>query len=288
MILESISELKAQGVTVYPHVVEPKAQPLDVSRFTLSPWARWVAMDENGYVWEYQQRPFYRQDGTAWVWPPRAQFRNLGRIDPAGIDWRETLTAVNQEQPSDWMRAHIATEIAAIDAPPPAQPIPADVAATLLATHSRSWCVRLMEDMARLLGNDDGAVVWWLAQMTPAALESVAQQLASGNAETAYILATRLESKLYANVPHEVHFARLLASHQPDELEAIAQQLATADVVRADALRIALDAAVSARLMADTQDAPMQADVAEAHRLVDLPCSVMMAGTATECVEVAP
>lgn len=194
MILESVDEVRAQGVTVYPHVVEPKAQPLDVSR----------------------------------------------------------------------------------------------VAATLLATYSRSWCVRLMEDMAKALGSDDGAVVWWLAQMTPAALESVAQQLASGNAETAYVLATRLESKLYTKVPHGVHIAQLLAAHQPDELLAIAQQLATADVVRADALRIALDAAVSARLMADTQDAPMQADVAEAHRLVDLPCSVMMAGTATECVEVAP
>lgn len=249
MILESVEEIRAQGVTVYPHVVE-KAQPLDVSRFTLSPWARWLAMDENGYVWEYQQRPFYRQDGTAWVWPPRAQFRNLGRIDTAGIDWRETLTAVNQTQHSDWMEAHIAAEVAAIDAAVVTVPlaqisiganaIPADVAAILIATYSASWCVRLMEDMAKALGNDDGAVVWWLSQMTPAALE------------------------------------------------AVAQQLATADVVRADTLRMALDAAVSARLMADMQEAPMQADVAEAHRLVDLPCSVMMAGTATECVEVAP
>jgi len=230
--------------------MEPKAQPLDVSQFALSPWARWVAMDENGYVWEYDLRPFYRQGETMWVWPPRAQSRNLGRIDTAGIDWRETLTAVNQEQPSDWMRAHIATEIAAIDAAVVTVPlaqisiganaIPADVAAALLADNSASWCTRLMEDMAKALGSDDGAVVWWLSQMTPAALE------------------------------------------------AVAQQLATADVVRADTMRLALDASVSARLMADMQDAPMQADVAEARRLVDLPCSVMMAGTATECVEVAP
>lgn len=286
MILESIDEIRRQGVTVYPHVVEPKAQPLDVSRFTLSPWARWVAMiDDTGEVWEFEQRPFYRLGETEWTWPPRAQAQCIGTIDPTGIDWRETLTAVNQTQHSDWMEAHIATEVAAIDAAPPAQPIPADVAATLLATYSRSWCVRLMEDMARLLGNDDGAVVWWLAQMTPAALESVAQQLASGNAETAYILATRLESKLYTKVPHDVHIAQLLAAHQPAELEAVAQQLATADVVRADALRLALDAAVSARFMADMQGAPMQADVAEARRLVDLPYAVMMAGTATECVE---
>jgi len=102
------------GVTVYPHVTEPKAQPLDVAQWKLSPWAKWAAADECGDVCEWEDRPYSGYCG--WLCPT-GQFNRVGTIDMAGIDWRKTLTPV-PAQHSDWMQAHIAAEVAVIDAQP--------------------------------------------------------------------------------------------------------------------------------------------------------------------------
>ncbi len=100
MRLESIDEIRAQGVTVYPHVVE-KAQPLDVSRFNVPDWARWVAADSYGNVFSYSRRPS-NDDGTAWVIQGYTYSMFIATINMVGIDWRSTLTAVNVEQPQPW------------------------------------------------------------------------------------------------------------------------------------------------------------------------------------------
>jgi hypothetical protein len=166
-LLETMTADEAikHGVTVYPHVAEPQAQPLDLSPWTLSPWAKWVAADADGYVDEYECKP--HTDREMWAYGGRCKI--VGRIDMTGIDWRQTLTPVNQAdtieaarcilsgltggessevvqrrlwgyeddaqpwceqcnlpldicrghddgaQSSDWMQAHIAAEVAAID-----------------------------------------------------------------------------------------------------------------------------------------------------------------------------
>jgi len=87
------------GCDVYPHVVE-KAQPLDVSRWQLSRWARWVAADDGGDVWEYKSQPVILAGNhiKRW-WPGDGWAKAIGTIDITGIDWRRTLTPVNQAQP---------------------------------------------------------------------------------------------------------------------------------------------------------------------------------------------
>lgn len=92
-----MSDVK-HGVEVYPHVVE-KAQPLDVSRWQLSPWAKRIAAESCGSVFEYECQPHV--DRETWAYGGRC--RLIGTINMAGIDWRRTLTAVNAEQqPQPW------------------------------------------------------------------------------------------------------------------------------------------------------------------------------------------
>jgi hypothetical protein len=80
-------------------VIEPKAQALDVIRWQLSPWAKWVAViDDTGEVWEYEDEPHIAV--AMWHWGDGSRAQCIGTINMAGIDWRRTLTAVNVEQQS--------------------------------------------------------------------------------------------------------------------------------------------------------------------------------------------
>lgn len=83
------------GVKVYDYRTdEEKAQPLDVSRWQLSPWAKWVAAESCGSVFEHNCKPHVDRE----MWAYGGRCRLIGTISMAGIDWRRTLTAVNVEQ----------------------------------------------------------------------------------------------------------------------------------------------------------------------------------------------
>jgi hypothetical protein len=94
MRLESIDEIRAQGVAVYPHVVE-KAHLLDVGAFVVPKWARWIAANESGAVWAYGEKPFTSSIAKWWILRHATMALYLDTIDMTGIDWRRTLTAVN-------------------------------------------------------------------------------------------------------------------------------------------------------------------------------------------------
>jgi hypothetical protein len=206
MRMESIDEIRAQGVTVYPHVIEDdgvvvtwdernkryvahdahcasigatrdeaianlkayatRQQPLDVSQFNVPSWAKWVAADENGIVRAYAEEPI----ADILIWDADGLHQSLRRIDMTGIDWRSTLTPVNVEQkqaqkwcaqcnlPEDICRGHDVPAPASTDATAPAVQIsihaaalPGDVAETLFAQHSASWCERLIDELLTLL-----------------------------------------------------------------------------------------------------------------------------------------
>lgn len=100
-------------------MTEPKAQPLDVSLFSVPAWARWIAADEAGHIYPYSAEPVCGK--YSWICHESEIYINasnkLGTINLTGIDWRQTLTPV-PAQHSDFMQAHIATEVAVIDAQP--------------------------------------------------------------------------------------------------------------------------------------------------------------------------
>ena len=80
------------GVKVYDYRTdEEKAQPLDVSRWQLSPWAKWAAAESCGSVFEHECKPHVDRD--MWAYGGRCML--IGTISMTGIDWRQTLTAVN-------------------------------------------------------------------------------------------------------------------------------------------------------------------------------------------------
>lgn len=129
------------GVAVYPHVAGWDAQPLDVSRFDVPTWAKWIAANDSGAVWVYSEKP-YTNDANQWWVPYSANgVLYLCTIDMTGIDWRKTLTQVNQDAPT----------VPAAQVSIYADAIPADVAAQLWSTHSAEWCVRLIDELLDLM-----------------------------------------------------------------------------------------------------------------------------------------
>lgn len=116
MILQSPDEIIAaadrHGLPLMDYrTTEEKAglQPLDASRFSLSPWARWIAMDSNGKIYEYADIP--RPSEGRWFTADECE--QIGRIDDTtGIDWRQTLTPVNHAAPVDSRIALTVTTIA--------------------------------------------------------------------------------------------------------------------------------------------------------------------------------
>lgn len=98
---EAIANLKA-----YVDRQQPKAYPLDVSRWQLSLWAKWVAViDNSGEVWEYEDEPHIAV--AMWHWGNGSRAQCIGTIDMTGVDWRQTLTPVNQEQQAQNERHNI-------------------------------------------------------------------------------------------------------------------------------------------------------------------------------------
>ena len=99
MRLESVDEIRAQGVTVYDYrTQEEKAQPLDVSAFDVPKWAKWIAADKAGHVYPYCTEPVC--GNYSWICHESEIYINnasnkIDTINMTGIDWRRTLTAVN-------------------------------------------------------------------------------------------------------------------------------------------------------------------------------------------------
>lgn len=168
MILETLDELRqqqAQPALVLKdyRTADERAglQPLDVRQWALEPWAKWVAADSMGLVWQYEIQP----ERLDYVWDSdydsRISILRVGTIDMTGIDWRQTLTPVNQEAAAPIASPAIPGEVAIIDRP-------------------------------------EDAVVWHLSQMAPEALEAVAQQLASDDGPKAEFLADAIYCALDA------------------------------------------------------------------------------------------
>jgi len=187
----TVDDAIKQGVTVYDYrTQEERAQPLDVSRWQLSPWAKWVAViDSSGEVWEYEDEPHIAV--AMWHWGDGSRAQCIDTINMAGIDWRLTLTAVNvglhatdargilqsqevpavnvEQQPAqpwctgcnlpeDICRGHDVPAPASTDATAPAAQIsihaaalPGDVAEALFAQHSASWCQQMIDELLTLL-----------------------------------------------------------------------------------------------------------------------------------------
>jgi len=173
-------------------VIEPKAQPLDVSRFNVPAWARWIAADENGLVCAYDEHE-PREGINALregVYFTGGRYESIGAINMHGIDWRQTLTPV-PAQPSDWMQAHIAAEVAAIDAQP------------------QTWCEKcnLPDDICR--GHDEPAppaLAWQLSMLDGDGITALARQLAQADSTKASLIAEALWSEAM-----DVEHARLCA-----------------------------------------------------------------------------
>lgn len=92
---------RATGVRVYDYRTddercEPKAQPLDVSQFDVPEWAKWLAMDEDGNVSAYASKPTLGD----FVWFGKEYSWRAGVLKSSKIDWRQTLTPVNQVTPT--------------------------------------------------------------------------------------------------------------------------------------------------------------------------------------------
>lgn len=145
MILETIDELtvdelRAQGA----QSAGKQPQPLDVSRFNVPDWARWIAMDANGEVWAYMHKP----SPCAYRWEGGVEVKCLGYNTPAYLDWRQTLTPVNQAVQEPATDEHIANAVATVG-----QLSPDDLAtfAKQLVAADAAQCDRLIDALITAL-----------------------------------------------------------------------------------------------------------------------------------------
>lgn len=155
-------------------VNQAPAQPLDVSQWQLSPWAKWVAADADGNVNEYGDKP---ATVGAYFWSNqyKTAYNYLGNIDLTGIDWRQTLTAVNQEQP--WReRCNLSEDICRGHDDPVPTAVASDV--TLSVTQPQSPTVETI-------------VILW-QQLTADQLVDLALQLVQADAQRANLFAEML------------------------------------------------------------------------------------------------
>jgi len=122
-------------------------------------------------------------------------------------------------QHSDFMQAHIAAEVAAIDAQPQTwcekcnlpddicrghdDAIPADVAAALTAQHSAEWRERLIDELLALLPS---TLARQIAQLDGDGITALARQLARADSTKASLIAEALWSEAM-----DVEHARLCA-----------------------------------------------------------------------------
>lgn len=68
---------------------------LDLSKFTIPKEAKWAAMDSGGTVYAYRILPKKPKDAPWWVPDIEDDCWRIGKVDPASIDWHESLTPVN-------------------------------------------------------------------------------------------------------------------------------------------------------------------------------------------------
>ena len=53
------------------------------TRFVLSDWARWVAVDANGTVWEYEEKPFVYNNETEAKWSiTKGDLEKINKVVP--------------------------------------------------------------------------------------------------------------------------------------------------------------------------------------------------------------
>lgn len=245
-----------QGCQVYPHVTEAKAK-IDVSLFDIAPWARWVAVDASGAVWQYSVKPIqsfriWRLEDDA---DDSASGSFLGHISMTGIDWTQTLTPVNQEQPApaqlDTYSVDASWEWTPAPKPAPDtvdvlllhNAIPYEFAATVLAHKSASWAERLVAELLALMPADNQIatiVSLWLALDGQQECD-LAVAMAKADERRADEFSTTLgeavqPTQLIDALPHK----RQLAGHFAGIVEAERRVVATEAVV--DVLRSRINA----------------------------------------------
>lgn len=219
MILESVDEIRAPDekapsdwmqlhiaaeVAAIDATPEPKAQPLDVSRWQLSPWAKWVAADEDGVVYMYENCPTTYNNGMWGLWRATGISTRCGCIDLAGIDWRLTLTPVNQEQPAQpWCTdCNLPEDICRgcyDTVPSPTVETIVPLWQPLTAQHGEAMAKRLAisddEHLHRWGRPPVNVLAWQLAQLSPDDVSTLARQLAHADTSRANLLAEALWSE---------------------------------------------------------------------------------------------
>lgn len=76
----------------YVYVKNEHGVQLNVAQFPLAPWARWIAANQDGLVYQYEHEPAASMPYW-WIAPGRQSY--VGIIDLTGVDWRQTLTLVS-------------------------------------------------------------------------------------------------------------------------------------------------------------------------------------------------
>lgn len=64
---------------------------LDLSKFTIPPGAKWAAADSTGTVYAYEDVPY--RAAVMWI-DAGGNCWHIGEVDPATINWRDSLTPV--------------------------------------------------------------------------------------------------------------------------------------------------------------------------------------------------
>ena len=84
------------GIVIYYRELQPLREYTleEVTRgVTLSDWARWVTVDEDGLVREYSSKPEHGHDGTYWSDNPSALYRRINKVVPP-INFKNCLFEV--------------------------------------------------------------------------------------------------------------------------------------------------------------------------------------------------
>lgn len=210
MILESPDEIRRQGVRVYGYrTPEKKAQPLDVSRWRLLPTTRFVAADGDGTVYQYIDLPTTWSDSD--IWHGEGTF--VATIGMDGIDWTQTLTAVNVTTPAPTAQpdriAHAVSILAGATEAEittfarlfvAANAVNADITINALV------CATYDEKCANIVDS----IIAVIMAATDTQRDALATALAQRDPHMADALATALDNALYdSQAPHRRHRHRL-------------------------------------------------------------------------------
>jgi len=182
--------------TPYVYVKSERGVRLNVAQFPLAPWARWIAANQDGLVYQYEHEPAASMPYW-WIAPGRQSY--VGIIDLAGVDWRQTLTPV-EPLPVLFMYGDVPTrpetvlgwQLAQLDIIQLR-----DVADQLIAADARAAHALLTWLTAKLLTqvSAEEHVASVVAACDDALLEAVAQHLAQTARPKADYLADALEAE---------------------------------------------------------------------------------------------